>query len=103
MGKEQLQYTRAAQRRLNALPAEVLLHLETHLENLALLIGATSPERLLQLLARDEEGFVTSVQGARVHFVVNAAARTVLIHRLELLPVNENPAAAGSAAAVEGR
>lgn len=103
MGKDQLQYTRAAHRRLHALPAEVRLHLDTHLENLVLLIGSTSPKRLLQLLARDEEGFVTSVEGARVHFVVNAAARTVLIHRLELLPVNENPAAAASAAAVEGR
>lgn len=101
MGHE-LQYTRAAQRRLQVLPAEVRLHLETHLENLALLIEATSPERLLQLLARDEEGFVTSVQGARVHFVVNAAARTLLVHRLEMLPVNERPAAAGAAAASEG-
>jgi hypothetical protein len=97
MGKEQLQYTRAAQRRLKTLPAEVRLHLETHLENLTHLIGATSPERLLQLLARDEEGFVSSVQEARVHFVVNAATCTVLVHRLELLPVNERPAAAAAA------
>jgi GTP cyclohydrolase FolE2 len=103
MGNEQLQYTRAAQRQLQALPAEVRLHLETHLENLALLIEATSPERLLQLLARDEEGFVTSVQGARVHFVVNAAARSVLVHRLEQLPVNERAATDESAAALEGR
>jgi hypothetical protein len=93
MGREQLQYTQAAQRRLNALPAEVRLHVETHLENLALLIGATSPERLLQLLARDEEGFVTSVQGAQVHFVVHSTAHSVLVHRLELLPVNGRPAA----------
>jgi hypothetical protein len=102
MGQEQLQYTRAVQKQLKALPAEARLHLETHLENLALLIGATSPERLLQLLARDEEGFVTSVQGARVHFVVNAAARTLFVHRLELSPVNERPAAAESAAALRG-
>jgi len=101
MGNEQLQYTRAAQRRLQALPAEARLHLETHLENLALLIEATPPERLLQVLARDEEGFVTSVQGMRVHFVVNAATRTVLVHRLELVPVSERPAAARSAAVLE--
>lgn len=103
MGHEQLQYTRAAQRRLQMLPAEVRVHLETHLENLALLIGATSPGRLLELLARDEEGFVTSVEGAQVHFVVNAAACTVLVHRLELLPVNEHSAAAESAAALKGQ
>jgi hypothetical protein len=101
MGTEQLQYTRAAQRRLQALPAELRLHLETHLENLSLLIEATPPERLLQLLVRDEEGFVTSMQGTQVHFVVNTATRTVLVHRLELLPANERPAAAGSAAALE--
>jgi len=101
MGNEQLQYTRAAQRRLQALPAEVQLHLETHLENLALLIAATPPERLLQLLTRDEEGFVTSVQEMRVHFVVNAATRTFLVHRLELVPVSERPDAARSAAILE--
>jgi hypothetical protein len=103
MGQAQLQYTRAARKRLKALPAEVRLHLETHLENLALLIGATSPERLPQLLAREEEGFVTAMQGARVHFVVNAAARTLLVHRIELPPVNEHPAAVQSSAAFNGR
>jgi hypothetical protein len=101
MASEQLQYTRAARARLQALPAEVRLYLETHLENLALLVEATSPERLLQLLARNEEGFVASVQGTRVHFVVNAAARTLLVHRIELLPVNELPAAVGPSAAFE--
>lgn len=99
----QLQYTKAARARLKALHAEVRLHLETHLENLTLVIGATSPERLLQLMARDEEGFVTDVPGARVHFVVNAAARTLLVHRIELLPVNELPAAVESSAAFDER
>jgi hypothetical protein len=102
MGQGQLQYTRAARVRLQVLPAEARLYLETHLENLALLIESVSPERLLQLLARDEEGFVTSVQGTRVHFVVNAAARTLLVHRIEL-PVDGPPAAVGSPAAIDGR
>jgi hypothetical protein len=79
------------------------LHLETHLENLALLVEATSPERLLQLLARQEEGFVTAVEGARVLFVVNAATRTLLVHRIELLPVDKPPAAVASSAAFNGR
>jgi hypothetical protein len=103
MGNEQLQYTRAARTRLKVLPAEVRLHLETHLENLALLIGATSPEHLLQVLTRDEEGFVAAVAGARVHFVLNAAARTLLVHRIELPPVNELPAAVTSSADFNGR
>ncbi len=101
MGQGQLQYTRAARVRLRGLPAEVRLHLETHLENLALLIGATSPERLLQILTRDEEGFVTLVQGARVHFVVNAAARSLLVHRIELPPLDEHPVAVESPATFE--
>ncbi len=101
MGKGQLQYTRAARGRLRVLPAEVRLHLETHLENLALLIGATSPERLLQILTRDEEGFVTTVQEARVHFVVNAAALSLLVHRIDLPQMDEHPAAVEPPAAFE--
>ncbi len=102
MGYEQLQYTRAARVRLQMLPVEARLYLETHLENLALLIEAVSPERLLQLLARDEEGFVTTVHGAQVHFVVNAAARTLLVHRIGLPSVDES-AAVKSPAAFDGR
>lgn len=85
-------YTRAARRRLQALPPEVRLHVETHLENLVLLVRASPPAQLPQLLARGEEGeegFVTAVPGARVHYVIDAVARTLLIHRLEALPGSE--------------
>ncbi|WP_224363719.1 hypothetical protein [Hyalangium versicolor] len=86
MRHPRLFYTRAARRRLQGLPAEVRLHLENHLENLALLVKASPPERLPQFLARVEEGFVTAVKGVRVLFVVDATARTLLIHRIEVLP-----------------
>lgn len=57
--------------------------------NLALLIEGLAPERLPQLLAHEDEGFVTTVQGARVRFVVAPAARALLVHRIETLPERE--------------
>jgi len=83
MWQERLLYTRAARLRLQALPPEVRLHLETHMENLALLVEGIPTERLPQFLAHEEESFVTAVPGARVRFVVAPAARTLLIHRIE--------------------
>ena len=82
MRHRRLLYTRAARARLQLLPAELRLHVETHLENLALLVEATSPERLALVLTRDEDGFVTGVRGVQVHFVLHTLARTVLVHRL---------------------
>jgi hypothetical protein len=92
MGHIRLLYTRAARVRLQALPAEVRLHLETHMENLALLIEGLSPESHPQLLAHEEESFVTHVPGARVRFVIAPAAHTLLIHRIEVLPASETQA-----------
>jgi hypothetical protein len=86
MRNQRLLYTRAARTQLQKLPAELRLHVETHLENLALWVEATSPERLSSVLRRDEEGFVTVVRGVQVHFVMNALARTLLIHRLAQAP-----------------
>ncbi len=74
--------------RLQSLPFDVRLHLETHLENLALLAEATSPERLSGMLERDEEGFLTSFRGVQVHFVVNAVARTMLVYRIDAPPAH---------------
>jgi hypothetical protein len=91
--QERLLYTRAARTRLHALPAEVRLHLETHMANLALLIEGLAPERLPELLAHEDEGFVTLVPGARVRFVVAPAARALLVHRIEVLPEREEAAA----------
>ena len=92
MRHARLHYTRAARTRLQALPPEVRLDLETHLENLAVLVRESPPQRLLQLLARGEEGFVTAVKGVRVLFVVDATVRTLLIHRIEALPGDEREA-----------
>jgi hypothetical protein len=83
MSHERLTYTRAAKKRLRMLPAELRMHLETHLENLALLVEGREPERLAQLLAHDEESFVTDIPGARVFFSVAPASRVLLIHRIE--------------------
>jgi hypothetical protein len=87
--QERLLYTRAARTRLHALPAEVRLHLENHMANLALLIEGLAPERLPQLLTHEDEGFVATVPGARVLFVVAPAARALLVHRIEALPERE--------------
>ncbi len=87
MKNQRLLYTRAARTRLHGLSLDLRLHVETHLENLALLAAATSPERLSAVLTRTEEGFVTEVRGLRVHFVLNAVARTLLVYRLAQAPV----------------
>lgn len=57
--------------------------------NLALLIEGLATEHLPQLLAHEDEGFVTAVAGARVRFVVAPAARALLVYRIETLPERE--------------
>jgi GTP cyclohydrolase FolE2 len=94
MWHERILYSRAAKGRLRALPLEVQLDLETHLENLALVVESLPPERLPQLLSRNEEGFVTEVKGARVFFVVDTVGRAVLVYRIEALSVGWEPASA---------
>jgi hypothetical protein len=93
MSRDRLLYTRAAKVRIDMLPVEVRVHLETHLENLALLTEAT-PDRLPAMLERGEDGFFTAVQGVRVHLTVDTAARTILIHRIESFPKASRGAAA---------
>jgi hypothetical protein len=92
MRHARLHFTRAARARLQTLPPEVRLDLENHLENLALLVRASPPQRLPQLLARGDEGFVTAVKGVRALFVVDATVRTLLIHRIEALTEDEREA-----------
>ncbi len=95
MRNQRLLYTRAARARLQRLPLELRLYIETHLENVALLAETTSPERLAALFARDEEGFVTEVRGVQVHFVLSAAGRALLIHRLAQEPAETRAHPAG--------
>lgn len=94
MSGERLLYTRAARVGLDMLPVELRMHLETHLENLTLLLEAT-PERLPEMLDRLDDGFVTAVQGVRVLFTLDTSARSILVHGLESSP----DAARGSAEA----
>jgi hypothetical protein len=95
MRHRRLLYTRAARTRLHSLPAQVRLHLETHLENLALLAQQLPPERLPLFLAREEEGFATEVEGIRVYFTVDTAAHALFIHRLEGEPMEGRADALG--------
>jgi hypothetical protein len=87
MRHRRLLYTRAARTRLHTLPAQVRLHLETHLENLALLAQQLPPERLSLFLTRVEEGFATEVEGIRAYFTVDTAAHALFIHRLSGEPM----------------
>jgi hypothetical protein len=93
MSRVRLHYTRAATARISLLPVEVRMHLETHLENLALLLEAT-PERLPTLLERTGDEFVTTVQAVRVLFTVDTFSRSLLVHRVESFPERVRRAAA---------
>lgn len=85
MSRERLLYTRAAKVRIQALPAVVQMDLETHLENLALLME-TSPQLLPSVLERHEDHFVTAIQEIRVRFTVNASTGSMLVHAVDAKP-----------------
>jgi hypothetical protein len=73
-------FSRRAERQLLRVPGEVRLHIETHLENLTLLLGSTRMlERMIGLLERTEDGFVSTVEGARVSFTLDTALRAVFV------------------------
>ncbi|MCP3137673.1 hypothetical protein [Pyxidicoccus xibeiensis] len=93
-----LLFSRRAERQLRRLPGEVRIHLETHLENLALLMGSTVPlKHLLSRLERTEEGFVTTVEGIDVSFALDTVLRVLLVHCILPAPGAE------PAAGVRGR
>lgn len=63
------------------LPGEARLHLETHLENLALVMrSAASMEQFLSRLERTEDGFVMRVDGLEVSLALDTALRVLLVH-----------------------
>ncbi len=73
-------YSRRAERQPRRLPGEVRLHVETHLENLTLLLGSRGRvERVVAQLERSEEGFVSTVEGTRVSFTLDTALRAVFV------------------------
>lgn len=81
-------YSRRAERQLRGLTGELRLQVETHMENLSLLLGSlTSMDQALPRLRRDDEGegFVTDVEGTRVFFTLDAAMRVLLVHGVEPL------------------
>ena len=62
------------------------MHLETHLENLTLLMGSAVPlAQFLARLEREEDGFVTTVEGVRVSFALDTVLRVLLVHYIEPL------------------
>ncbi|NMO16145.1 hypothetical protein HPC49_10720 [Pyxidicoccus fallax] len=77
-------FSRRAERQLQRLPGEVRVHLETHLENLSLLMGSAAPlTPVLERLERTEEGFASTVEGIRVAFALDTFLRVLLVHSLE--------------------
>ncbi|MCY1022371.1 hypothetical protein [Pyxidicoccus sp. MSG2] len=84
-------FSRRAERQLQRLPGEVRMHLETHLENLTLLLGSAVPlGQVLARLERNEEGFVTTVEGMRLSFALDTVLRVILVHCIS--PVETPPA-----------
>jgi hypothetical protein len=60
------------------------MYLETHLENLAVLMGSAVPlSPVLERLERTEEGFVSTVHGIRVSFALDTFLRVLLVHAIE--------------------
>lgn len=79
-------FSRRAERQLQRLPGELRVHIETHLENLALLLGSAVPlSQILARMERDEEGFVTTVEGVRLSFALDTVLRVLLVHCIEPL------------------
>lgn len=56
------------------------LHVDTHLENLSMLLGSMGRvERMIAQLERTEEGFVSTVEGVRISFTLDTALRAVFV------------------------
>ncbi len=80
-------FSRRAERQLQRLPGQVRLHVETHLENLVLMMRSTLPlTQLLSRLEREEDGFITTVEGMRVSFALDTVLRVILVHCIEPMP-----------------
>lgn len=73
-------FSRRAERQLQRLPGGVRLDVETHLENLTLLLGSLGRvERVIAQLERSEDGFVSTVEGAQISFTLDTALRAVFV------------------------
>ncbi len=82
-------YSRRAERQLRRLPGVVRLHVETHVENLSMLLGSLGRvERMISQLERTEEGFTSTVEGVRITFTLDTALRAVFVD--SVIPVQED-------------
>lgn len=76
--------SQAAEFRLKRLPEDMRLHIETHLENLAMVLEQDAPEVLLARLPRADEGFVATVGDAVVLFSVDTTLRALTVQRIDV-------------------
>lgn len=73
----------SAESQLKRLPEDLRLHIETHLENLVLVLEQEPPEALLTRMTREDEGFVAHVGTTRILFSVDTSLRALTVQRLE--------------------
>ncbi|MFP2907252.1 hypothetical protein ACLESD_19830 [Pyxidicoccus sp. 3LFB2] len=73
----------SAEFQLKRLPEDMRLHIETHLENLVMVLEQDAPEALLTRLAREDDGFVANVGTTRIYFSVDTSLRALTVQRLE--------------------
>jgi mRNA-degrading endonuclease RelE of RelBE toxin-antitoxin system len=93
MRRSRIFIARSAESQLKRLPEDVRLHIETHLENLVMVLEQEPPEALLTRMTREDEGFVANVGTTRILFSVDTSLRALTVQRLEqqLPPEEEKP------------
>ncbi|MCP3139775.1 hypothetical protein [Pyxidicoccus xibeiensis] len=85
MRRSRIFIAQSAEFQLKRLPQDSRLHIETHLENLVLVLEQDAPEAVLARLPREDEGFTTNVGGVRIYFSVDTSLRALTVQRLEVL------------------
>ncbi len=79
----------SAEFQLKRMPRDMQLHIETHLENLVMVLEQEAPEALLTRLTREDEGFVANVGATRILFSVDTSLRALTVQRLEQNVIKE--------------
>lgn len=73
----------SADTQLKRLPEDMRLHIETHLENLVMVLEQEQPEALLTRMTREDDGFVAQVGTTRILFSVDTSLCALTVQRLE--------------------
>ncbi|WP_164017674.1 hypothetical protein [Pyxidicoccus trucidator] len=73
----------SAEFQLKRLPEDMRLHVETHLENLVMVLEQEPPEALLTRMTREDDGFIANVGATRIFFSVDTSLRALTVQRLE--------------------